>query len=101
VYVFAMVPPGTDFGSIEPIATFREAEGLTIIADEERARRAGLRALFRAAWITLTVHSDLDPAGRTERGMARRWSAAASRRSASSSRFLRKAPTPTPRFSRR
>lgn len=65
VYVFAMVPPGTDFGSIEPIATFREAEGLTIIADEEQARRAGLRALFRAAWIPLTVHSDLQAVGLT------------------------------------
>lgn len=65
VYVFASVPPDTDARALEPIATFREAEGLTLIVEEERARKAGLPVLFRAAWITLTVHSDLQAVGLT------------------------------------
>lgn len=43
-------------------ATFREAEGLTVVVDEETAARRGWPVLFRAAWITLTVHSDLTAA---------------------------------------
>ena len=65
VYVFASVSPDTDTRSLEPLATFREAEGLTLIVEEERARKAGLPVLFRAAWITLTVHSDLQAVGLT------------------------------------
>ena len=42
VYVFASVSPNTDTRSLEPLATFREAEGLTLIVEEERARKAGL-----------------------------------------------------------
>jgi hypothetical protein len=65
VYVFASVPPNTDIGSLEPIATFREVEGLTLIVEEHRARQAGLPVVFRAAWITLTVHSGLQAVGLT------------------------------------
>jgi hypothetical protein len=65
VYVFASVPPGTDVGTLEPIATFREAEGLTIVAEERQAQRAGIPILFRASWLTLTVHSDLQAVGLT------------------------------------
>jgi uncharacterized protein len=62
-YVFTSLSPGVDISSLEPIATFREAEGLTLIIEEHRARKAGLPVLFRAAWITLTVHSDLQAVG--------------------------------------
>lgn len=65
VYVFASISPSTDISSLEPIATFREAEGLTLIVEEQRARKAELPVLFRAAWITLTVHSDLQAVGLT------------------------------------
>ena len=65
VYVFASVLPNTDVSALEPVATFREAEGLTLIVEEERALKAGLPVLFRAAWITLTVHSDLQAVGLT------------------------------------
>jgi uncharacterized protein len=64
-YVFTSVSPGIDVSSLEPIATFREAEGLTLIVDERQVRKAGLPVLFRAAWITLTVHSDLQAVGLT------------------------------------
>ena len=65
VYVFAMLPSGTNVGSINHLGTFHEKEGLTVIVEEEEARRAGLRPLFRCAWITLTVHSDLQAVGLT------------------------------------
>jgi hypothetical protein len=65
VYVFASVPSDTDVSHVAPIATFREREGLTLIVDETVAARAGLPVLFRAAWITLTVHSDLQAVGLT------------------------------------
>jgi len=64
-YVFAVLPRDADSGALEPLATFREAEGVTVVLEEERARLAGLRVLFRAAWITLTVHSDLQAVGLT------------------------------------
>ena len=64
-YVFAMVPEDADLRGLEPVATFREAEGLTVVAGEAQALRAGLPILFRAAWITLTVHSDLGAVGLT------------------------------------
>ncbi len=64
-YVFSSVPLDTDLGELRPLALFREWEGLTVIAEESAARQAGLPVLFRAAWITLTVHSDLQAVGLT------------------------------------
>ena len=65
IYVYATVPFSTNLGHIVPLATFREREGLTIIVEEGDALRAGIQPLFRAAWITLTVHSDLQAVGLT------------------------------------
>ncbi|WP_316412368.1 ACT domain-containing protein [Mesoterricola silvestris] len=63
VYVYTLVhgsaPP------VDAIATFREKEGLTLIVEERQALAAGLPILFRAAWITLTVTSDLQAVGLT------------------------------------
>jgi len=64
-FVFASLPDDADSSALEPLATFRETEGLTVVVAEARARLAGLRVLFRAAWITLTVHSDLQAVGLT------------------------------------
>ncbi|WP_186085317.1 ACT domain-containing protein [Burkholderia gladioli] len=64
-YVFSSVQADTDVARLAPIATFREREGLTVIVDESTALREGLPVLFRAAWITLTVHSDLQAVGLT------------------------------------
>ena len=47
------------------ISTFRESEGTTLIVELRAAEQAGLPILFRAAWITLTVHSDLEAVGLT------------------------------------
>ncbi len=64
-FAFAVLPHDADSNALEPLAMFRENEGLTVVVDEERARLAGLHVLFRAAWITLTVHSDLQAVGLT------------------------------------
>lgn len=65
VYVFAVAPPGGDLGALSPVATMREDEGLTVVLHEADAVAAGLAVLFRAAWITLRVHSDLQAVGLT------------------------------------
>ena len=65
VYVFAVLPAGRELGSLPVVATFLEREGLTVVVEEGAAQQAGLSSLFRAAWITLTVHSDLEAVGLT------------------------------------
>ena len=63
VYVFCCLP-GIPAG-LQPLAAFQEQEGLTLILPEADAQRVDLPVLFRAAWITLTVHSDLQAVGLT------------------------------------
>jgi uncharacterized protein len=65
VYAFVLAPAGVDIAALQPIATFREAEGTTLIVDEAQARAAGLPVRFRAAWLVLTVSSDLHDLGLT------------------------------------
>lgn len=65
VYVYSSVPAGIDLPSMPVFATVHEREGVTIIARESDALHAGLPILFRAAWITLTVDSDLHAVGLT------------------------------------
>jgi Uncharacterized protein conserved in bacteria len=65
VYAFVSPPGGSVPDRVEPIATFRESEGITLIVEERQASDARLPVLFRAAWITLTVHSDLQAVGLT------------------------------------
>jgi hypothetical protein len=47
------------------VAAIREPEGLSLVVPLEVAERLGAAVLFRAAWITLTVHSDLQAVGLT------------------------------------
>ncbi len=65
VYIYASLPLDFDVALLEPVATIRERGGITVIVEEARARRANLPVLFRAAWITLNVHSDLQAVGLT------------------------------------
>ena len=65
VYVYCVVPHGADLSALSPVATVSESEGLTLVLPEEQALKASLPVLFRAAWITLTVHSDLQAVGLT------------------------------------
>jgi hypothetical protein len=64
-YAYASVPLGSDISQIDAIATVREPEGLTLVVTEETALGLGLQVLFRCAWITLHVHSDLQAVGLT------------------------------------
>lgn len=48
-----------------PLGTFQEKEGLTIILPRAEADRYGWKYDYIAAWITLTVHSDLAAVGLT------------------------------------
>ena len=64
-YAFCMLPPGVPADGLDCIATFRDDEGTTVVLAEGTAREAGLAILFRAAWITLAVHSDLQAVGFT------------------------------------
>ena len=47
------------------IGTFMEQEGITVLMDLSVAEQQALPIFFRAAWITLTVHSDLKAVGLT------------------------------------
>jgi len=64
-YVFctadsAESPPGS-----EPLATFHEDEGMTLILEKNQAEKIGLTNSFPCAWITLSIHSALNAVGLT------------------------------------
>lgn len=65
VFAYCVVTPGADLAAFSPVATVSEREGLTLVLPEEQALAAGLPVLLRVAWITLTVHSDLQAVGFT------------------------------------
>ncbi len=65
VYVYAVLPRGEVPPGMNPVATMREAEGLTVILPEAEARAHHLEPRFRAAWITLEVPSALEAVGLT------------------------------------
>lgn len=64
-YAYCVAPPGTDWRGLSPVVTVAESEGVTLVLPEAQAEQAGFPVLFRAAWITLTVHSDLQAVGLT------------------------------------
>lgn len=64
-YAFVSVPDRDALGNADVIATIREPEGLSAVIAESDAARLKLPILFRAAWITLTVQSDLQAVGLT------------------------------------
>ena len=63
-FVFCSLAPGASIpATVNPMLTFREREGTTLVILREEAERAGLRYEFPARLITLTVHSALDAVG--------------------------------------
>lgn len=64
-YVFASVDPAAVPPGLDPFATVREDEGLTLILSRTDADLAGLPYDYLAARITLRVHSDLAAVGLT------------------------------------
>lgn len=64
-YVFVTLPEEIALDASQVVASIREPEGLSVIVAESLAQDLGLTIAFRAAWITLTVHSDLEAVGLT------------------------------------
>jgi hypothetical protein len=65
IYAYCTVPHNAQIAAFTPVVTVREREGMTLVVPEEQAVAAGLPVLFRTAWISLTVHSDLEAVGLT------------------------------------
>ncbi|MDK1375048.1 MULTISPECIES: ACT domain-containing protein [unclassified Sinorhizobium] len=65
-YVYCTVQGDTaPWPALEPIGTFREAEGLTLVLERSRADAAGLSYGPVLRLITLSVHSALEAVGLT------------------------------------
>ena len=64
-FVFATVPGKTVPLGLNPIGTFLEDEGVTLILPAEDAQAAGLAGSGPMRCITLAVHSSLDAVGLT------------------------------------
>jgi hypothetical protein len=62
IFVFATVTAGIPAG-IDPLMTFKESEGLTLIVREDAAHSAGLASTFRCRLVTLDIHSSLAAVG--------------------------------------
>jgi hypothetical protein len=65
VWVFGILPAGVPLEADGIVASIREPEGMSVVMEEGAALGAGVRPVFCAAWITLTVHSDLEAVGLT------------------------------------
>jgi len=64
-FVFVSLKPGIVIEPERIIASIREPEGLSVVMRESDARDRNLDAVFRCAWITLRVNSDLASVGLT------------------------------------
>ncbi|MBX3063427.1 MAG: ACT domain-containing protein [Anaerolineae bacterium] len=64
IYVFCTFADVLPVG-LDPLMSFREAEGITAIVDQQQADRLGLAYVYPCVWITLTIHSDLSAVGFT------------------------------------
>ena len=65
VYVFCTVPTLTGLDLSKCLGLFKETEGLTVILPQSAADELQLAYSYKAAWITLTVHSSLAAVGLT------------------------------------
>jgi hypothetical protein len=65
VFAFVSVHNEETLKSVKVIASILESEGYSAVIAESDALSLGLPILFRAAWITLTVNSDLQAVGLT------------------------------------
>ncbi|TIQ28861.1 MAG: ACT domain-containing protein [Mesorhizobium sp.] len=64
VHVFATLAPGVAMpDGLDPVMSFREREGLTLIVTEDAAKSAGLAGAFRCRMVTLNIHSSLEAVG--------------------------------------
>lgn len=61
-WVFCSIDPASDL-DLDPVATFAEDEGLTVVIERRQARALGLDERFPSRRITLLVYSDLNAVG--------------------------------------
>lgn len=65
-YVFCTIPnEGSKVQNLNPIATFHEREGLTVVLEKGEAHEAGFETSLAMRQITLDVNSALDGVGLT------------------------------------
>src|SRR5690349_22362903 len=58
-YAFVVAPAGVQIPQEQIVASVRETEGLSLVIPLRLAHELALPVDYSAAWITLTVHSDL------------------------------------------
>ncbi|MGB0695319.1 MAG: ACT domain-containing protein [Rhodospirillaceae bacterium] len=63
VFVFATRPDKDIPDGLQPLMTFQEAEGTTLILRQEEAEQFGIAHVFPSRMITLEVHSSLEAVG--------------------------------------
>lgn len=64
-YVFCTLESGAVPAGLNPLGSFQEREGLTVVLSKEQADEFGFSYSFVAGWITLNVHSALEAVGLT------------------------------------
>ena len=64
-YVFCTMKPHQLPAEIDPLSTFQEAEGTTVIITRQQADDLEFTYPIVCSWITLTVHSSLEAVGLT------------------------------------
>jgi hypothetical protein len=64
-YVFCSLSDAAQLGGLQPLGSFQEAEGLTVILLRQQAEQLRLPYSYVAAWLTLHVHSALEAVGLT------------------------------------
>ena len=61
--LFVFATTDTVAAGLDPVMTFREAEGITLILPKDQATAAGLAWIFSSRMITLEVRSSLEAVG--------------------------------------
>ena len=64
-YVFCSLIDATQLQGVQPLGSFQEREGLTVIVQRQQAEKLHLEIDYVAAWLTLEVHSALAAVGLT------------------------------------
>jgi uncharacterized protein len=65
VFAFVTTPDRNILAGTCVVAMIHEPEGISAVLKESDAIALGLRVIFRAEWVTLTVQSDLQAVGLT------------------------------------
>jgi uncharacterized protein len=64
-YVFCSLSDAAQLQGVQPLGSFHEREGLTVILQRQQAEHLRLEIDYVAAWLTLEVHSALAAVGLT------------------------------------